>query len=334
MLRTVCLTVVALGLAACAAARETSVVLFLRDGEELVQKKRYESAVSAFQEARRLDPTSVPAAVGLARANVALGRTSAAIAELNEILRLLEERESRGQLANRVDRAEVHFLLARILGGSGSPEKAVVHYGQSVSLAPARSDFHIALLTAYVEQNRLGEARKSLAQYPGFVAPILLLGLAHLQAGDPERAASDFATLRGYVGDLAGLRALEALSLIGGTRLLRDGKAPSDEASRRANDLVLASATPAVDLTTLFVQARLKEIEGAADAGARYSAARETALQLDTQLLARGRRPRPRRHHRAAHVARLRVTQADRSRPRAHASRRDPRRRGACHPDR
>lgn len=134
----------------------------------------------AWRELGRLDPASVQAGVGLARALLRRGEGQEALAL------------ARSLLARRQEDGEVWAAIGDAEGAAGTPERAEEAYRQALSLNPWLWSAHQGLIAlAQRRGDRAGVTAgwRGLAQlYPELPGVQLKLALAYVQEGRPARA--------------------------------------------------------------------------------------------------------------------------------------------------
>ena len=144
-------------------------------GAALLRQGKLDEAVTAFQEALRLEPWNVEAHTSLGAALAMQGKLDGAIAEYQEALR--EDPDHVPALLN----------LGIALAQSGRPGEAVTTLGKAVRLEPGNADAHHALGATLASLGRLDDAvaefTEALRLNPGHAQAARLLAMARSQRG-------------------------------------------------------------------------------------------------------------------------------------------------------
>lgn len=156
----------------------------IEEGEALLREGRAAEAAAAFEDATYADPESADAHLGLARANLALGRLYQAVDALRVAERLRPDsgpqRVLAGQLQMRLDDLDE---ADRILAGAAAAW-------------PDDPRCHLALGVLRMRQGRLREAEVSLSQAlrldPALPGAHEVLGRVLLRLGRTDQAISRF----------------------------------------------------------------------------------------------------------------------------------------------
>ena len=153
----------------------------------------FTDAVDSFSRARELDPSSLDASIGLARAQFGSGMTQQAQATLERAIAnfpkkapfelelaqmLLKEAETGDEDARtRAEQllksavvlddtlAEAHYQLGELELGRSQAQRALIHLEKAAKLNPASAKIHFALSRAFRRLGRNEEAAKELALY-------------------------------------------------------------------------------------------------------------------------------------------------------------------------
>jgi serine/threonine-protein kinase len=149
------------------------------------------SAVSAFEDAVRLDPSFAAARIELADA---LRRRSAPGTDgpaANEAVAVI-----RDVLKSSPDLAQAHYVLGAILHALGKNEEAIAELERAISLDPLYYDAHIRLGTYYEDTSRPAKAeaayRAALRVRPGYWAGTSYLGLFFFYQGAFDKARDEY----------------------------------------------------------------------------------------------------------------------------------------------
>ncbi len=188
-------------------------------GLALEAAKRDDEAVSAFQQASRLDPESVVSMNSLAELYAREGKPEQAAQEFQQVLRVksywgpahlglgkaLEamgkkeeaNREFEEALKNRIRSPESFNTLAAFSFSRGWYEAAVTNFTDSLQLYPADPTTHVNLGLALDKLGKRAEARAHYAEalrlQPNLAEAHFCLGLELGQDGDSAGAAAQFA---------------------------------------------------------------------------------------------------------------------------------------------
>ncbi len=131
----------------------------LTRGSRALERRRLDEAIPLLEEARRLDPESIPARLNLGAAYHLSGRHSDAIGHFE------------AALAAEPENVTAMVNLAAAENALGHLDRAVELLEQAARTAPAHPDVHFNLAVAYARQGRLQaaatELRSELAQHPG-----------------------------------------------------------------------------------------------------------------------------------------------------------------------
>ncbi|MEX0876102.1 MAG: tetratricopeptide repeat protein, partial [Phycisphaerales bacterium] len=103
--------------------------------------------------------------------------------------------------------AEVAHVASGLHARLGEHERAIYHARRAIELAPGQGDYHAALGTLLVQNDRHDEAMgpldKALALKPGLRLAMVALGIARMQTGEIDRAREIFSeVLRDHPGDV------------------------------------------------------------------------------------------------------------------------------------
>jgi len=155
-------------------------------GRDLAEGKQEAEALSALQQALKLDPTSIPALSALAQILAGQGRTSEAVCQYEKVLRLkpywspahlglgkvLEaagrsgeaERHFREALQSRVYTPAALGALGRFCFEKGWLSEAVTNFTDSLKLDPSDAPMHVNLGVTLVTLGRRAEAQSHFAE--------------------------------------------------------------------------------------------------------------------------------------------------------------------------
>jgi len=162
-------------------------------GLSLAMLDRSDEAVTAFDQALRVNPRYVEAYLNRAVVLNQLGRIADAHESMARAAELGAADESGypAVVANKL--ANAHAALGNDYRAAGSLDRAIEQYRRALELRPAFSDIRLALGRALVEQGRHGEAvavlDEVLSVRPSWLDAMLLRGLAAYLQGDLEAAS-------------------------------------------------------------------------------------------------------------------------------------------------
>lgn len=149
-------------------AQKAQVMAAMGDAH-LAKGKRPEAAQN-YQAALDSDSTNSRAHIGVARLKAADGDFSAALAELDQALTPPASSEQ----------AEAHALKANILLEQNKPEEAQAALEAAIKLNPTSANYHFALISQLLRQNKADLARQRLADMKAAVSKNALV--PYLQA--------------------------------------------------------------------------------------------------------------------------------------------------------
>ena len=162
-------------------------------GLSLAMVDRADDALTAFDQALRVNPRYVEAYLNRAVVLNQLGRIVDAQESMTRAAELGAADESGypAVVANKL--ANAHAALANDYRAAGSLDRAIEQYRRALELRPGFSDIRLALGRALVEQGRHGEAAAVLDEVlgvrPTWLDAMLLRGLAAYLQGDLDAAS-------------------------------------------------------------------------------------------------------------------------------------------------
>lgn len=162
-------------------------------GLSLAMVDRTEEALTAFDQALRVNPRYVEAYLNRAVVLNQMGRIAAAQESMSRAAELGAADESGypAVVANKL--ANAHAALANDYRAAGSLDRAIEQYRRALELRPGFSDIRLALGRALVEQGRHAEAvavlDEVLSARPTWLDAMLLRGLAAYLQGDLDAAS-------------------------------------------------------------------------------------------------------------------------------------------------
>jgi tetratricopeptide (TPR) repeat protein len=150
----------------------------------LHQEGRSRDALTALDDALRLEPGDAEIHGDLGIVLAALGRREDSRAHLEEAIRLAPAS------------AQAHSNLGNALAAEGRLEEATAQYREAVRLAPAFADAQSNLANVLAQQGRIDEAlagyRAALAADPGFVAAHFNYAVVLSSAGRLDESVAEF----------------------------------------------------------------------------------------------------------------------------------------------
>lgn len=153
-------------------------------GRAQLDRHDYESAISAFREALRLDPDFAPA-------HYNLGKTFSQVGRIDEA-----ERSYRDALRVDPDLPQAHSDLGNILAKAGKTEEAIDHYREAIRVDPRYVRSYFNLGSVLLKQGKTEEAveilRRAVKLEPGAARIHFLLGRVLHQAGDIPGAIEEY----------------------------------------------------------------------------------------------------------------------------------------------
>ncbi len=163
-------------------------------GLSLAMVDRADDAVTAFDEALRVNPRYVEAHLNRAIVLNHLGREGDAQVSLSRAAELGATDESGYPAVVANTLANAHFSLGRAYREAGALERAIEQYRLALELRPRFNDIRLELSKALVDQGKPGEAAvvldDVLADRPSWLAAMLLRGLAAYLHGDLDAAGT------------------------------------------------------------------------------------------------------------------------------------------------
>ncbi|MEE9147823.1 MAG: tetratricopeptide repeat protein, partial [Candidatus Tectomicrobia bacterium] len=155
-----------------------------RLGKNALEAKRYEAAITHFQQALRRRSDLIDALQGLGLAYAAQGKTAEAEAQFHQVIRL------------EPNFAEAHTHLGKIYLRSGRLPQALATYRTVITLEPDRPQGYHNLGTVLAAQGDMDAAvqqfRQALRRDPRYVPAHNDLGTLYAERGDIERAVAAF----------------------------------------------------------------------------------------------------------------------------------------------
>jgi tetratricopeptide (TPR) repeat protein len=163
-------------------------------GLSLAMVDRSEDALTAFDQALRVNPRYIEAYLNRAVVLNQLGRIGAAQESMSRAAELgaADETGYPAVVANKL--ANAHAALANDYRAAGSLDRAIEQYRRALELRPGFSDIRLALGRALVELGRHAEAvavlDEVLSARPTWLDAMLLRGLAAYLQGDLDAASN------------------------------------------------------------------------------------------------------------------------------------------------
>ena len=217
------------------ASRYTKAALpHIRLGDTYMRMKgKTRKAMTKYRKARRRDPSSMEAQMGVARALIQLGNTEAE----DEIYRTI---------ALDSTHAAAHLMLAEFYRDTEEPIAMLLAYQDYLKLAPNDVEGHLGLALAYTEQGRYDLVMAITTQMYAIHHDkryLAYLGQAMAARGDAEEAVRNF---RIYILNLMpDQKALyEDLTLVATAEELLTYQASAELTATQVSSGVLASTRP------------------------------------------------------------------------------------------